>query len=586
MLTIYYMTAFILSAVLTITYAYQWHKTFDVYFTLVFTMIPLVNLGYVLRDAAVSLDSALNAQKIIYIGGCYLIFFIMLSIFNMCRVRVSRLVRTLIFLFISVIFGFVLTIGIYPFFYRDASFEMVDGRGVLTRTYGPVHTIFYIMLGICFAMSFAVIIHAWLRKNQVSRMILIYLFLPEFAALAIFLGGRMFSWDAELIPAAYVFAQVMYLGIAHRICLYDISDTVVESLLEADDTGFVSIDFRLNYLGSSGTAQKIIPELLELTVDRPASENSWIRENLLTKLKDFRRDETRRQFLFRREDGRRIYRVAIQYLYDDRRRRGYQFVIRDETKEQKYIELINHYNADLETEVAKKTENLITMHNKLILGMATMVESRDNSTGGHIRRTSEGVRILVDEMRSSEQTGPGWGDILTDQFCKNLIKAAPMHDLGKIAVDDSVLRKPGRFTPEEFEKMKQHAAEGAHIVHEVLRDTDDDDFRHLAENVAHYHHERWDGSGYPDGLKGAEIPLEARIMAVADVYDALVSKRVYKEAMSFEKADGIIMDGMGKHFDPALEQCYVSARPKLEAYYMQQASEAEAPSQIQSASMN
>ena len=142
-----------------------------------------------------------------------------------------------------------------------------------------------------------------------------------------------------------------------------------------------------------------------------------------------------------------------------------------------------------------------------------------------------------------------------------------MHDLGKIAVDDAVLRKPGRFTPEEFEKMKAHAAEGARIVHEILKDTDDNDFHILAENVAHYHHERWDGSGYPEGLKGEEIPLEARIMAIADVYDALVSKRVYKESMSFEQADSIIMEGMGKHFDKQLEPYYIAARPEFESYY-------------------
>ena len=139
--------------------------------------------------------------------------------------------------------------------------------------------------------------------------------------------------------------------------------------------------------------------------------------------------------------------------------------------------------------------------------------------------------------------------------------------VGKINVDDAVLRKPGRFTPEEFAVMKTHAPEGARIVHEILKDTDDDEFHILAENVAHYHHERWDGSGYPEGLKGEAIPLEARIMAVADVYDALVSKRVYKEKMSFEKADTIIREGMGSQFDPALELVYLAARPKLEAYY-------------------
>ena len=156
---------------------------------------------------------------------------------------------------------------------------------------------------------------------------------------------------------------------------------------------------------------------------------------------------------------------------------------------------------------------------------------------------------------------------ITPTFRDNLIKAAPLHDIGKIAVDDEVLRKPGRFTPEEFEQMKLHAPEGAKVLHSILRDTNDASFKVLAENVAHFHHERMDGSGYPDGLKGDAIPVEARIMAIADVYDALVSKRVYKEAMSFEKADGIIMDGMGKHFDKKLEKYYVAARPKLEAFY-------------------
>ena len=209
----------------------------------------------------------------------------------------------------------------------------------------------------------------------------------------------------------------------------------------------------------------------------------------------------------------------------------------------------------------KKTAHIVEMHNQLILGMATMVESRDNSTGGHIKRTSEGVKILIDRLKRDRSRK------LDDDFCKNLIKAAPMHDLGKIAVDDKILRKPGRFTPEEFEKMKAHAPEGARIVHEILKNTDDEEFKVIAENVAHYHHERWDGTGYPEGLKGEEIPLEARIMAIADVYDALVSKRVYKEKMPFDKANEIIESGMGTQFDPSLSEAYRTARPYLENYY-------------------
>ncbi len=228
---------------------------------------------------------------------------------------------------------------------------------------------------------------------------------------------------------------------------------------------------------------------------------------------------------------------------------------------EKLADIRAKFNDELKKEVEEKTKRIVALNDQFILGMATMVESRDNSTGGHIRRTSDVVRILTASIRS--------GDTLqiSDDFCNNLVKAAPMHDLGKISVDDEILRKPGRFTPEEFDKMKVHAMEGAHVVHEILKDTDDTDFRVIAENVAHYHHERMDGSGYPEGLKGEEIPLEARIMAIADVYDALVSKRVYKDSYSFERADQIILEGMGTQFDHGLKVYYEAARPKLEEYY-------------------
>ncbi|HCI73651.1 MAG TPA: phosphohydrolase, partial [Lachnospiraceae bacterium] len=261
------------------------------------------------------------------------------------------------------------------------------------------------------------------------------------------------------------------------------------------------------------------------------------------------------------EDGDRIYNVNVNYLYDGNRRRGYIVTFTDDTANRKYIRLLDSYNEKLQSEVEWKTSHIVEMHDNLIMSLAMMVESRDNSTGGHIKRTSQGVRILIDEIQKEGQLN------LPGEFCADVIKAAPMHDLGKIAVDDAVLRKPGRFTEEEYEKMKRHAAEGARVIHEILLHTDDESFKSVAENVAHYHHERWDGTGYPEKLSGEQIPLEARIMAVADVYDALVSKRVYKEAFDFEKANRIILEGMGTQFDPGLKNVYLNARSKLEAYY-------------------
>lgn len=138
-----------------------------------------------------------------------------------------------------------------------------------------------------------------------------------------------------------------------------------------------------------------------------------------------------------------------------------------------------------------------------------------------------------------------------------------MHDLGKIAVDDAVLRKPGRFTDEEYEKMKVHAKEGAKIVQSVLKNVDDEEFKTIAQNVAHYHHEKWNGAGYPEKLSGEQIPFEARIMALADVFDALVSKRCYKESMSYDKAFEIIKNDLGTHFDPKLGELFIDCRPEL-----------------------
>ena len=153
------------------------------------------------------------------------------------------------------------------------------------------------------------------------------------------------------------------------------------------------------------------------------------------------------------------------------------------------------------------------------------------------------------------------------EFYEDMIAAAPMHDIGKIAIDDNVLCKPGKFTEEEFAEMKTHAEKGAVIIKNLLSNLQGDFFVEIAKNMAGSHHERWDGSGYPYGLKGENIPLEARVMAIADVYDALVSKRCYKDAFSFEEAYNIIDSSMGKHFDPSLKKYFDQSRAELEAYY-------------------
>jgi putative two-component system response regulator len=515
-----------------------------------------------------NMEEALSSQKIVYLGGSFLQLFLLFSITELCQIRMKRWIRVLLFGICTAAFSGALTIGHGDQFYHNLSFEIVEGESVLTREYGWMHTAYYLVV-IAFFLSGAVaVLYSWRRKSQVPRTIIILVTVPYVFVLLTYFAGKQFYGRADLMPVGYLFAQIVYLIISARMNLYDVADTAIDSMVHERSIGYLSLDFKYRYLGSNETAEKLMPELRTLVVDKVIGD-SKAGKKIRHYVDSFRANPDHNSFTYtlhgqgKQGEDDRIYNVNVNGLYEGNRQRGYIVTFTDDTANRKYIQLLDTYNEKLKDEVERQTGHIIEMHDNLIMSLAMMVESRDNSTGGHIKRTSEGVRILVEEMKK-EGTHQ-----LTEEFCMDVIKAAPMHDLGKIAVDDAVLRKPGRFTDEEYEKMKQHAAEGARVIHEILLHTDDASFKVVAENVAHYHHERWDGKGYPMGLRGEQIPLEARIMAVADVYDALVSKRVYKEAFDFEKADRIIMEGMGTQFDPGLKQVYSNARDRLENYYAQ-----------------
>lgn len=232
---------------------------------------------------------------------------------------------------------------------------------------------------------------------------------------------------------------------------------------------------------------------------------------------------------------------------------------------------LERYKNELEDEIERKNETLrvhnekiMAIQNNTIIGMANLIESRDGDTGGHIKRTS----IYVEMLAKAAQKIGYCDTILTDAYIELLVKAAPMHDIGKITVPDSILQKPAKLTEEEFEVIKTHAAEGGRIVREVLGEIEEKEYVDIAVEVAAGHHEWWDGSGYPKGLSGSDIPISARIMAIADVFDALVSKRCYKQPMTPERAFMVIKDGSGTHFDPTLAELFIDMRNEIKMIIM------------------
>lgn len=221
---------------------------------------------------------------------------------------------------------------------------------------------------------------------------------------------------------------------------------------------------------------------------------------------------------------------------------------------------------NLQNDIIKKTDEITEQNKKIIYiqeqtiyGMANLIESRDSDTGEHAKRTSLYVELLG---KAAKEAGYH-KEIITDGYIEILKKAAPMHDIGKIVVSDSILKKPGKLTEEEFKKIQNHTIAGEKIIREVLSGIESEDYVKIAADIAVSHHERWDGNGYPYKLKGEEIPLEARIMAIADVFDALVSPRCYKDPFSTDEAFEIISLSRGTHFDPVLTDLFISKKDEV-----------------------
>ena len=218
-------------------------------------------------------------------------------------------------------------------------------------------------------------------------------------------------------------------------------------------------------------------------------------------------------------------------------------------------DFLRDHNDFLEQEVQRRTREVMAIQDVTIHAMASLAETRDNETGNHIRRTQHYVRLLAELLCEH----PRFRHFLDEDTIRLLFKSAPLHDIGKIGIPDHILLKPGRFTPEEFEVMKTHTTLGR----DAIQHAEDQlgvgvDFLRFAKEIAYSHQEKWDGSGYPQGLAADDIPISARLMAVADVYDALISRRVYKSGMPHEQAVGIIREGRGSHFDPDMCDAFLA----------------------------
>jgi putative two-component system response regulator len=223
--------------------------------------------------------------------------------------------------------------------------------------------------------------------------------------------------------------------------------------------------------------------------------------------------------------------------------------------------LLNRIKTQLDIDglIRERTERIKRLQNGIMIVLANVVEERDKDTSGHNDRTAEYIKILINAMIEREV----YADEMNEWDVEKVVSAARLHDMGKIHIVDTILNKPGKLDEDEYEQIKLHSREGVNIIDRMIKHTGEEDFLINAKLFAEYHHERWDGNGYPHKLKGTDIPLHGRILAVVDVYDALVSKRPYKEAYTHEKSIGIISEESGRHFDPKIVEVFLAIQDQI-----------------------
>lgn len=556
-----YLLTFLASVVMTGWFLLRNKKTDNLY--VIFCLLVIINsLGRYLLSISDNLGMGLTANKLIYVGGCYCPLFIVLALRQLCGIRISKVITGGMTLFSTVMMGFVLTIGHSSIYYKDVQLAEGDGYHYLIKTYGPAHSAYVAMVLLYGLLIVYYLIYAIRRRSHISVRTVSVISVMGMGVVIAYLLERLLKSKVSYVSLGYLAAAVCLVYLLERINIYDLTANIAVSVERLGEYGYIEFDRKYRYVNANSYAKELFPAIEEeWRIDAPVPvSDSYLYREVVLWLKESSYDGSKMISV----NGRYIQMSVRDIMRGRGRKAGYLVELIDRTSEQNYLDAIENYNSNLQKEVARKTADIVHIKDMMVLGMATMVESRDNSTGGHIKRTSRVVEIFSDRLSDClDEFG------ISEEFLQMVIKAAPMHDLGKIAVPDSVLQKQGKFTDEEYEIMKRHSAEGARIVNDILKGVESEEFVRVAVNVAHYHHEKWNGQGYPTGIKGEEIPIEARIMALADVFDALVSKRCYKDAYSFDTAFGIIEESLGTQFDPELGRVFLTCRKELEQFYRQ-----------------
>lgn len=521
----------------------------------VFAMI--ICFGYWANLKSDSLGEAVLYNKIIYIAVICAYYVIILLFERYYRIALPIWLHSVILLLSAVVVVATATYDMQTLYYRSISFDNSGVIPTIVKEYGPLHVSYLILLFGCTVLVCFISISQMLKKRTANKKTEILMLLVALFPSAAYLIEKIFNPVLQLIPLGMLLTDMILIYLITRAKICDINSVAKDYILDSIQDAFVVVDNNGYYKGANYAAEVLFPELKTVIPNRLLSSSSAELADILAN--EDKTDAESMKFITK---NKLIYKLDIRTVANSSDASRI-LCFTDVTLLKKHDELQKNYRKDLEREVNRKTAQLKQLQKKMLYGFAEIVENKNMITGNHIKRTSSYARAIAEELRKDGYCA----NVITNTFISRLQVIAPLHDIGKVSVPDGILDKPGKLTPEEFEVVKTHTTNGKAMIERVLSPEEDSAYFDMAKNIAYYHHEKWNGDGYPEKLAGDNIPLEARIMAVADVFDALVSARPYKEAYDMDKAFNIITDESGKQFDPNIVNAFVQIRTKIETIH-------------------
>ena len=536
MVTWFYFGIFLLSLVMLIRVLIV-NKKVD---TLMFAGISLlvINcLGRYMLAVSQSMDAAIISTKVLYAGACYLPIVMILFLSRLCNLKISKVWILFMTLSSSVVMGSVLTIGKADIYYRHAELVIGNGYNYLIKNYGPLHQLHIVMTIIYMLIMLGFVILAVKKRKEISIRTVMIISGIGLSIFAIYLVERVMKSSISFQAVGYLIAISFSIKYFEHINMYDMSANISNSVERMNRYGYLAFDNKYRYVNANSFIKEVFPEIATWTVDEaiPVSD-SYFYHTVVQYLMKGNEEEDTDNIINVNENYFRV--TSRRFSYGKKNKLGYLIEFIDCTVEK---------TKELQAQ-QKKTKELFM---QTVAALSEAVDAKDRYTSGHSKRVAIYARMIAQRLGKS-----------TDEQ-EEIYRAGLLHDVGKIRVPVEIINKPGKLTDEEYDIIKIHPITGYHILRGISGD------RWIAIG-AKYHHERYDGKGYPNGLAGDEIPEAARILGVADAYDAMTSNRSYREALPQEVVRKEIEEGKGTQFDPYIADIMLEMIDEDKAYAMRQ----------------